>query len=156
MLVGRDTTDSTGASVLAGLRERAAALGVADALDVREEWGGATVEAALRGAAACAVPSRWESFGYVAAEALAGATPTAVSGWASLAEIAGHGDGATVVPTESGAFWGAALAALLRDPAAARAEAVRGRARLVAQASPAIVAQRTLEAYERAIAGRNG
>jgi glycogen synthase len=145
-LVGRDTTTSDGASVVAALRDRAAALGVGDAIDVVEAWGTAAVESRLQGAAVCAVPSRWESFGYVAAEALAGATPTVVSSWASLAAIAGRSE-LVVAQDDDPRAWAATIVELLLDPAAARTLALTVRERLVAEASPSVVAARTAEAY---------
>lgn len=144
-LVGRDTTRSDGRSVLAQLRGRATELGVADGLDVVDAWGSAAVEARLAGAAVCAVPSRWESFGYVAAEALAGATPTVVSSWPSLQAIAGPG--LAVRDDDDPRAWADAIVELLRAPADARALALAARARLIEEASPAVVAARTAAAY---------
>jgi glycogen(starch) synthase len=146
-LVGRDTTDATtGTSVLEELRAQAEALGVSDAIDVVDAWGRDAVEGALTGAAVCAVPSRWESFGYVAAEALAGATPTVVSSWPSLAGIVGS-DAATVREDDEPRAWADALLAQLRDPAGARRAALEGREQLIARAAPEVVAARTLDVY---------
>ena len=150
VLVGRDTTTAGGRSVLESLRGRARELGVEDSIEVEESWGREAVEAALEGAAVCAVPSRWESFGYVAAEALSGATPTIVSSWPSLAEIAG---GDAVVPEETGEGWGRALAGAIADPGSARAAAEERRRRLAELAGPEVVAARSAEAYERARRG---
>jgi len=150
VLVGRDTTTSDGRSVLEALLRRARGLGVVDAIEVVERWGSDAVEEALEGAAVCAAPSRWESFGYVAAEALAGGTPTVVSGWPSLAEIVGAGAGGTIVTEERGRAWSEALGAAITDPAAARSVAEEGRSLLQRLASPAVVAERTVAAYELA------
>jgi glycosyltransferase involved in cell wall biosynthesis len=147
-LVGRDTTDAAGASVLEALLARARELGVADAVEVIDAWGRDAVEAALHGAAVCAVPSRWESFGYVAAEALAGATPTVTSSWPSLAGIAGD-ERVVVRDDDDPAAWARALTWPLADPAAARAAALAGRERLIRDAGPDVVAARTLEVYRR-------
>lgn len=152
-IVGRDTTTADGGSVLAGLRERAAALGVADGLRVTERWGRDAVEEALEGAAACAVPSRWESFGYVAAEALSGATPLVVSDWPSFREVTGDDGLVPIVSGDDSEAWGDALARAIEDPGAARDAALAGRERLRERAAPAVVAGQTLEAYARAGAG---
>jgi glycosyltransferase involved in cell wall biosynthesis len=119
---------------------------VSDAIDVVDAWGRDAVEGALTGAAVCAVPSRWESFGYVAAEALAGATPTVVSSWPSLAGIVGS-DAATVREDDEPRAWADALLAQLRDPAGARRAALEGREQLIARAAPEVVAARTLDVY---------
>ncbi|WP_320671639.1 glycosyltransferase family 4 protein [Patulibacter defluvii] len=153
-IVGRDTTTPTGGSVLDELRARAAALGVADGLRVTEKWGREAVEEALDGAAVCAVPSRWESFGYVAAEALSGATPLVVSDWPSFRDVTGDEGLVPIVAGDDPEAWGAALAAAIEDPRAAREAAEAGRDRLRERAAPAVVAGQTLDAYARARAGR--
>ncbi len=107
-------TPPTGVSVIESLHARARELGVDDAVHVIDAWGRDAVEQALEGAALCAVPSRWESFGYVAAEALAGATPTVVSGWASLAGIVGTEDQTCASRRPCG--WARAINAVLATP----------------------------------------
>jgi glycosyltransferase involved in cell wall biosynthesis len=75
-----------------------------------------------RRCAVAAVPSRYEGFGYAAAQALCAGVPCVVSDRSSLPELAR--DDARVVPAEDPQAWTAALAAALRgddDLAAARA-----------------------------------
>jgi glycosyltransferase involved in cell wall biosynthesis len=151
-LVGRDTTDAAGVSVVETLMARARELGVVGAIDFVDAWGNHAVEQALQGAALCAVPSRWESFGYVAAEALAGATPTIVSGWPSLAAIVAR-DGLVVDAADDPEAWARAIIAILADPSAARATALAGRERLIREAGPDKVAVRTIDVYRQVTRG---
>jgi len=151
-LVGRDTTDADGTSVLDALRGRARTLEVDDAVHFIDAWGRDAVEQALEGAAVCAVPSRWESFGYVAAEALAGATPTIVSGWASLAGIVAAED-VIVRDADDPVAWARAITKVLGDGAIARGAALVGRERLIREAAPDVVAARTIEVYRSVTRG---
>ncbi len=75
--------------------------------------------------AVVAVPSRYEGFGYAAAQALCAGTPVIVSDQASLPEVAGE-DG-RIVPLEAADGWIASLRNALegRDDEHARAVRVR-------------------------------
>jgi glycosyltransferase involved in cell wall biosynthesis len=82
----------------------------------------------LSGALALAMPSRFEGFGMVAAEAMAAGVPVVAADVDSVPDVVGS-DGAVLVPREDPAALAAALGALLDDPAR-RAELSRaGRAR---------------------------
>jgi len=74
-----------------------------------------------------AVPSRYEGFGYAAAQALCAGVPVVVSDRSSLPEIAG-GD-APVVPADDPAAWAREIAGIVSDPSAAqwRSDSVRAR-----------------------------
>ncbi len=79
--------------------------------------------------ASCAVvamPSRYEGFGYGAAQALCAGAPVVVSDQSSLPEVVG--DDGTVVAIESMQGWLDALGAALRGACDARAAEVRERA----------------------------
>jgi glycosyltransferase involved in cell wall biosynthesis len=76
-----------------------------------------------RDAAVVALPSRYEGFGYPAAQALCAGVPCVVSDCASLPEIAG--EDATVAGVDDEAAWVAALAAALSGRAEAHAASVR-------------------------------
>ncbi|MFN2450243.1 MAG: glycosyltransferase family 4 protein [Candidatus Baltobacteraceae bacterium] len=114
-------------------RERCLAL--ADALHVRDrlELRGYVSRADLLELyARCgvvAVPSRYEGFGYAAAQALCSGTPLLVSDCASLPEVAG-GDAPSLDADDAHA-WARAIASVLDDPqtAARRAAAAVERAR---------------------------
>jgi glycosyltransferase involved in cell wall biosynthesis len=77
-------------------------------------------------AAAIAVPSLYEGFGYAAAQGMCAGVPVVVSDQASLPEIAG--DGARVVPANDAPGWASALSAALRGDDDARALAGRAAA----------------------------
>lgn len=129
-------------------RARAAALGVAD----RVEFAGyVSRDELLRRYAEAAVavaPSRYEGFGYAAAQALCAGVPLLCSDAASHPEIA-DGD-ATVVPAGESAAWGEALRAVLAAPEQAEARAAAVRPRAVARFSWDACARGTLAAYEAA------
>jgi glycosyltransferase involved in cell wall biosynthesis len=75
-----------------------------------------------------AVPSRYEGFGYAAAQALCAGAPVLVSDAASLPEVV---DGAApIASVDDEQQWAREIAAVLREPAAAqsRAQAQRSRA----------------------------
>jgi glycosyltransferase involved in cell wall biosynthesis len=76
-----------------------------------------------------AVPSRYEGFGYAAAQALCAGTPVIVSDRASLPEVAAGS--APIVPAEDAAAWSAAITNVLRDPQSANRSASAVRARSV-------------------------
>ena len=74
-----------------------------------------------------AVPSRYEGFGYAAAQALCGGVPVVVSDQSSLPEIAG-GD-APIVPADDPAAWAREIDSIVSNPSAAqlRSDEVRSR-----------------------------
>lgn len=73
-----------------------------------------------------AVPSRYEGFGYAAAQALCAGVPVVVSDCASLPEVVG--ESAPIVGADDARGWREAIAAILNDPSAAqtRADEQRG------------------------------
>jgi glycosyltransferase involved in cell wall biosynthesis len=97
-------------------------LNVAERLEMPGYIERARVLALYEHCAVAAVPSRYEGFGYAAAQALCAGVPCVVSDRSSLPEVAG-GD-ARIVPAEEPEAWVTALAAALEgreDVAAARA-----------------------------------
>jgi glycosyltransferase involved in cell wall biosynthesis len=74
-------------------------------------------------AAVIAMPSRYEGFGYAAAQGMCAGVPVVVSDQASLPEIVG--DGARIVPVDDARGWIDALGAALRGEEDARALAGR-------------------------------
>lgn len=99
-------------------------LGVADRLEMRGYVARSEVLALYASAAVVAVPSRYEGFGYAAAQALCAGTPAIVSDRSSLPEVVR--DDAPVVPLELDA-WVAALDGALRGDLDARATEARAR-----------------------------
>ncbi|MFO0972696.1 MAG: glycosyltransferase family 4 protein [Phycisphaerae bacterium] len=91
------------------------------------------------------LPSRFESFGYTAAEALAAGRAVVVPCGTALEELAGDA-GATFDPQRTGDLAGA-LITLWRDRGRIAALGERGRRRAVARLSPDAVAARRVEFY---------
>jgi glycosyltransferase involved in cell wall biosynthesis len=82
----------------------------------------------LRGALALIVPSRFEGFGMVVAEALAAGVPVVASQLASLADILRPPAGGEVFPPDDPAALFSAVSALLDDPDRRAELSVAGRA----------------------------
>lgn len=152
-LSGHDTSDSTRSSFAAHLRSLAADLGVAGDVVITERWGDhAEVLAEMAAATVCAMPSRWESFGYVAAEASAVGRPVIASDIPALAEVVTHGETGLLVDAEDVDGWAEAISRLLADRERAEAMGRTGRARMVSERDPDIIAAETLAIYDEAIA----
>ena len=74
------------------------------------------VGSVLKRCAVVAIPSHWEGFGLVAAEALAAGTPVVASNTSSLPEIVRHEQEGLLVPAREPAALATALIRLLKDP----------------------------------------
>ena len=101
-------------------------LGVEDRVDFHGYVAREELLELYQSAGVVAMPSRYEGFGYAAAQALCAGVPVVVSDRSSLPEIVA--DGGTIVELESVEGWVAALGAALRGECDARAAAVRARA----------------------------
>jgi len=99
------------------------------------------------------VPSRADSLPYVVIEAGGAGIPMVASAVGGIPEIFGPG-GVSLVPPEDADRLAAAIAAVLDDPAAARAAADRLRARIRTQFSQDAMVEGVLAAYEQAIAAK--
>jgi len=98
-------------------------LGVEDRVEFRGYVSRAELLDAYARAAAVAVPSRYEGFGYAAAQALCAGVPVAVANCASLPEVGGAG--ASIVDAGDAAAWAATLTQLAFDPAQRQAALAR-------------------------------
>jgi len=107
------------------------------------------LETLLAGAAAVAVPSRYEGFGLPAIEALRSGRPTVVANAGSLPEIVG--DGALIVAPNDVAGWAAALEAVLSD-ADLRARLVVDGPAVAASFTPHRTAAGLIDVWTRALA----
>lgn len=96
-----------------------------------------------------AVPSRYEGFGYAAAQALCAGVPVVVSDRSSLPEVAG-GD-APIASADDPAAWASAISAIVSDPRAAQAYSDSVRARSIERFSWARAAEETEAVYQRAL-----
>lgn len=132
------------------LEQRAAELGVADAVRFVGAIAPADVAVVYATAACCIMPAKGEGFGLAAAEALMQGVPVvACLDGGGLCDLVPHeGAGRLVRPAPESVA--AAVTELLNDPAArdaARAEGIQWRERL----SPGFVAKRCLTWYQRAL-----
>jgi glycosyltransferase involved in cell wall biosynthesis len=99
-----------------------------------------------------AVPSRYEGFGYAAAQALCAGVPVIVSGESSLPEVVG--DSAPIVPADDQDAWRRAITAVLDDRPDADVHAQAQRERAIARFSWESSAQKMLSVYEFALQNR--
>jgi len=134
-------------------RETCMALARRLAVESRVEFRGYVTRAELlRLYAACAlvaVPSRYEGFGYAAAQALCAGTPLVVSNAGALRELAGD---AGTVRADDVTAWRDRIAHVLHDGASADARAANARSRARERFAWRTCAQHMRQAYERALA----
>jgi len=118
------------------------------------EFVGPVADAEVRGlysrAAAVVVPSLYEPFGLVALEAAAVGAPLIVSDTGGLAEIVTTGRTGLVVPANDPVALAGAIDSVIADPAAARRRAVALSSELPDRFAWSRIAERTIDAYERA------
>lgn len=105
----------------------------------------------MRHASIMLVPSHSETFGLVALEASSSGVPTLAAAAGGLTEAICNGHTGDLVPTHDPRDWAEALLRLLRDPERRARMAVTARERAETM-TWAHVADRTLQAYRRAIA----
>jgi glycosyltransferase involved in cell wall biosynthesis len=149
--VGRDVLGPGAKPSSQWLREEAARLGVADALEFTGGLDRRGVDEQLRQATVCAFPSRWESFGNVVAEASAIGRPVVVSDIAPFHELVHDGVTGRMLGLDDTDGWAEALVALLRDRKRARALGDAGAAHIAGLSGPAHVADLTLSAHRHAV-----
>lgn len=101
-----------------------------------------------------AVPSRYEAFGLVAAEAMAMSLPVVGTETAGLSEVIAAGETGLLVPPDEHGAMADALLALLGDPARARAMGSRGSERARACFSRERYEREILATYARLTEGR--
>jgi glycosyltransferase involved in cell wall biosynthesis len=127
----------------------AAELGVLERIEMRGYVPRAEVLSLHARATLAAVPSRYEGFGYAAAQALCAGVPLVCSNAASLPEVVG-GTWPMLEPDDVGA-WSEALCALLADRASAETRAAAARAEHVARFAWSACAASTARAYGAAL-----
>ena len=98
------------------LQERAAASAAGSLIEFRDPVPASVLADWYRAADLVVVPSRSESFGFVAAEAVASGTPVLASQVGGLAHIVRPGASGVLVADRSPYTWAGAIAALLADP----------------------------------------
>jgi len=129
--------------------ELARELGVVERIEFRGYVERAELLALYARALVCAVPSRYEGFGYGAAQALCAGVPLVCSNASSLPEIAGGGE--PLLDPGDVSAWTAALAGVAADPGAAEMRAASRRAGARTRFAWAAAARATSNAYARAL-----
>ena len=127
----------------------AESLGVRDRVEFRGYIGRAALIDLYAKCALVAVPSRYEGFGYAAAQALCSGVPVVVSDQSSLPEVVG-GD-APVISVDDPQEWASAIASIVGDPQSAQAHSDSVRARSIERFSWARAASQMLTIYEQAL-----
>jgi glycosyltransferase involved in cell wall biosynthesis len=107
------------------LRERIETSPARDRIVVREDVDDAELDRLYTEAAATALPSRYEGFGFTPLEAMARDCPVLASDIPAVREVAG--DGALLLPVDARAEWASALRRVLTDDAFADGLRARGR-----------------------------
>ena len=105
----------------------------------------------LRRASVVVHPARWEGFGLALLEAMLCARPVVASAVSSVPEIVADGETGLLVPSDDPVALADAVASLLDDRTRAAAMGEAGRARAVMEFSVALMADRTVAAYEEAL-----
>jgi len=133
----------------AELSELATRLGIGDAVSFPGRVG--DVAWWLRRASVVVHPARWEGFGLALLEAMLCARPVVASAVSSVPEIVADGETGLLVPSDDPVALAKAVASLLDDPTRAAAMGEAGRARAAVEFSVALMADRTVAAYEEAL-----
>jgi glycogen synthase len=156
LLLGADADGPDGRPFRETLEGIVRELGIGHAVEMPGRRGGPeTVAAELARSTLCAMPSRWESMGYVAAEAAALGRPVVASRIPALEAIVEDGVTGRLVEAEDVDGWAAAILELLAMSKRRRRRMGEAGARLVAaRCGPDLVADQTLAAYEEAIRRR--
>jgi L-malate glycosyltransferase len=132
----------------AALQAQARALGVADIVSFKGAVPHAQVPACLQGFDIFVAPSRRESFGVAAVEAMACGLPVLVSDAGGLPEVVVHAESGWVVPRDNSQALGDALLALVQDPALRTRLGQAARQRAVVHYDWAACVQRMGALYE--------
>jgi glycogen synthase len=145
-LVGQD------GGAAAALARRARELGVGDVVAFEGARARTELPDLYRSAAVCVVPSRFEAFGYTAAEAMACARPVVAARAGGLAEVVRDGrDGLLVAPEDPMAL-AAAVVRLLGDAEERRRLGAAARARIEQVFAARVVAERMAVRYAEVVA----
>ena len=137
---------------MAFVRQRAAALGIADRVDFRGWKTGTALEEEYRQAAVVAVPSRWpEPFGITGIESMAWQRPVVAFDVGGIPEWLENGTGGFRVAAGDVRGMAARIHQLLEDPLQAREVAARGRARVARDFTTAVHLRQLSPIYDRVV-----
>lgn len=104
-----------------------------------------------RGSTICVVPSLWEGFGYVAAEAMACGVPLVATRAGGLAEIVEDHQSGVLVEPDSADQLAQAIVTIANDQEFAAQVGAAGRRRIIDQFASASIAQRMADVYREVI-----
>jgi len=104
-----------------------------------------------RGATLCVVPSLWEGFGYVAAEAMACGLPVIASRTSGLAEIVDDGKSGLLFETENSNELARAMIKLIRDGERRLQIGSAARQRIVEEFASSLITANMATLYEQVI-----
>ena len=124
-------------------------LGVRDRIEFRGYVERADLLELYATCAVTAVPSRYEGFGYAAAQALCAGAPVVVADTSSLPEVAGGS--APVAAVDDAAGWADAIARILGDPQNANARALAQRAGSIVRFAWSASAAKMIAMYRAAL-----
>lgn len=152
VLVGRDTETPSGGSYRRELEQLRDQLGLARSVSIEDGWlDEAQLRDRLAQAAVVVVPSRWESFGLIAAEASALGRPVVAADLPSLRAIVEDRATGRLVEPDDARAWARALTELLRDREYAETLGQAGIEHIGRHFSPDRIAAQMLAVYETAI-----
>ena len=138
---------------LAFVRQRAAALGIADRVDFKGWRTGTALDEEYRHAAVVAVPSRWpEPFGITGIESMAWQRPVVAFDVGGIPEWLEDGAGGFRVAAGDVPGMAARIRQLLEDPEQAREVAARGRARVAQDFTATTHLRQLASIYDRVVA----
>lgn len=104
-----------------------------------------------RSATICVVPSLWEGFGYVSAEAMACGVPVVASRAGALTEIVEEGESGMLVEPGNASELAAAIVKLVEDREFASRIGAAGRRRVVERFASATIAERMADVYREVL-----
>lgn len=133
------------------VRGRVAELGLGEAVSFLGHVSNEQLLQAIHGCSTLALFSNEETSPTIIAQALAVGRPVVASNVGGIAEMVTPGETGYMVPAGDEAALAEKLAAVLADPAAARAMGQRGRAFARQRYEPASVAEQTVRVYREAI-----
>lgn len=152
VFVGRDSSAAGHDSYLGWLLSLAEELGVRDSIEIVDGWQPDGVRNEMPRASVVAVPSRSESFGYVAAEASSYGRAVLASNVNGLSELVDDGVTGRLLAPEDVDGWSQSMLELLRNDEKTLLLGSSGRRKMERTYSPKVVGEKMTEAYEYAIA----
>lgn len=148
-------TYGRGPAAVAYEREIVAAIQSAGLTDRFEFVPRCTIERMVelyRRAAVCVFPTRWESFGYTAAEAMACGTPLVSTTAGAIPELVTPGRTGWLVEPDNPTQLAEAINLVLDNPAGAAAIAAAAREEVRSRYSPAVAGRQALDFFEECVA----